>query len=415
MSAHPTPWRRGRRQWTFHMTPVRYVLVLIVAITVALVVYRLVYGLGAPTNLSDRWPWALWTWWKLTGVALAGAGYSTALCVHFLGRERWRDVERGAFVVSLLGYLMVCTALILDLGQWYNAWHPLYSWGIHSAMFELYYCISAYTVVQIVEFLYIFEERVPVPRLRGVLKRIYVPLLFLGAILPVFHQSALCSLYVIAKGREDPLWWSLLLPVFAVMTSFYVGPAVVAIENLASHRIYGRPVHMRVLVEMVRISAGVMFVYLVLKIVDYGARGVLPELLGGSALGNVALLELGLGVLVPMVMFMSPRIRSSRSGMVVASMLTVLGVVANRFNIVITGMVASSGAGFYRPHWMEVFFVLGLGAAVGLIYLFIVENFPIYTETDVAVSAAVASEEKARLRAMEPSETRTSTHAGHPA
>jgi Ni/Fe-hydrogenase subunit HybB-like protein len=63
-------------------------------------------------------------------------------------------------------------------------------------------------------------------------------------------------------------------------------------------------------------------------------------------------------------------------------------VVVNRFNITITGMIASTGEGFYRPSWMEVWFCLGLAACVMLAYLFIVENFPVFTAEDVAVAEA---------------------------
>jgi len=272
-------------------------------------------------------------------------------------------------------------------------------WGYHSVMFELFWCIGTYTVVQLVEFLYIFQERVRIPRVATkVLKRIYVPLLFLGAILPVFHQSALCSLYVLAKGRLDPLWWTLLLPLFAVMTSFFVGPSVVTMENFAARRTYGRPVHMRILGEMVRISAWVMLAYLVLKLGDYYVRGVLPELFSGSTLGNVALIELGLCTLVPMLMFMTEAVRTSPALIKVAACLTIAGVALNRFNITIIGMYKSTGEGFYKPHWMEVWFVIGLIAAVLLVYLFLVENFPVYTEDDVVASEAAYAEAQAEKK-----------------
>jgi Ni/Fe-hydrogenase subunit HybB-like protein len=359
------------------MTWFRVILFAIVGLWAGLTAYRLFVGLGPPTNLTDHWPWALWTWWKLTGVALAGAGYSTMFVVHFVGRERWKDVERGAFLTSLLGYLMVCAALILDLGQWYNAWHPVVYWGYHSVMFELFWCIGGYTVVQLAEFVYVFEERVRMPRLRKVLNPIYGPLLFLGAILPVFHQSALCSLYVIAKGRLDPLWWSQLLPLFAVLTSFYVGPSVVAVENLLSARVYPRRIDRGILGDMVRVSAWIMAVYLALRIADYAVRGMLGTLVDGSALSNVALIELLLGVALPMVMFLTPRVRASTAGLVTGSALAIGGVVLNRFNIVLLGMAASTGEGFYRPYWIEVVFILGLAALAMLAYLVVVENFAV--------------------------------------
>jgi Ni/Fe-hydrogenase subunit HybB-like protein len=268
-------------------------------------------------------------------------------------------------------------------------------------MFELFFCVGGYTLIQAVEFFYIFEERVPWPRLRSVLKRIYGPVLCTGMLLPFFHQSALNTLYVIAKGREDPLWWSMLLPILAICTSMFVGPAVVTIENFASRRTYGRPVHLPILGEMVRIGSALMFVYLCLKIADYTVRGVLPELFGGSALGNVALVELVVLTALPMAMFMSPGVRASERGMLAASWLAIGGVVLNRFDVTITGMVASTGEGFYRPSWMEVWFCLGMASFVILAYLFIAENFPLYTAEDVAVADA-------RRRARRPTALRRS-------
>jgi Ni/Fe-hydrogenase subunit HybB-like protein len=412
VSVPTTSVRPVRARWGLRMTPFRIILLAVAGLTVGIVAYRLIVGLGAPTNLTDRWPWALWTWWKLTGVALAGAGYSTAVVVHFLGRNRWRDVERGAFLTSLLGYLMVCAALILDLGQWYNAWRPLVHWGYHSVMFELYWCIGGYTVVQLVEFLYIFEERVRVPAsMRRVLERIYAPLMIVGAMLPIFHQSALCSLYVLAKGRLDPLWWSQLLPLFAILTSFYVGPSVVAVENHVSARSYPRRVDMGVLGEMVLMSAVVMALYLGLRIGDYVVRGVLPELFG-TALGMVALAELVLGVAVPMVLFMVPRARASRPWLLTAAALTIGGVALNRFNIVLVGMTASTGEGFYVPYWMEAVFVLGLAAAVILAYLFVVENFAVLPLEERASPAAQDSAARDPTRVIVPRATSSTCPEG---
>src|SRR3990172_9466360 len=236
MSSVTTPQESTKRAWTLRMTSPRVALLAMAGLGFGVAVYRLIFGLGAATNLSDRWPWGLWVWWDvLTGVALAGGGYSTALLVHFLGRERWRSVERGAFLTSLLGYLMVCGGLLIDLGQWYRAWHPvvfLDRWNPHSVMWELFWCVGGYTLVQIVEFLPILTERVHLPRLARVVRRIYAPVLVFGIILPFLHQSALGSLFVIARGAVDPLWWSMMLPLLFLLSSFFVGPAMETMENL---------------------------------------------------------------------------------------------------------------------------------------------------------------------------------------
>jgi len=402
MRPRALPYSPDRGRWRFAITPFRIVLLLIVAVTLALLGYRFVAGLGAVTNLSDKWPWSFWTWWKLSAVSLAGAGYFTMFMIYFLGRERYRAVERGAFIVSMLGYLMLCAALIIDLGQWYNAYRPLYQWGYHSVMFELFWCVGSYTVVQVVEFFVIFEERVPWKPLNKVLHKIHAPLLLLACFLPIFHQSALVSLYVITKGRLDPLWWSQLLPVYAVATFVYIGPPVILLENVIANRTYGRPVHMRSIADMLPVTAFMMFVYLVTRIVDYGVRGVFDELVSGSLYGNLALIELGIGVALPMVMFANRDLRMSKHAMVAASLLAIFGTWSFRFNVTMTGLVESIGVGWYVPSLMETVIALGLGAAVCVAYLFIVENFPIYTETDVAACEAAMAEAKAKELAARP-------------
>lgn len=396
MRPRALPYSPERRRWRFTITPFRVVLLLIVAVTLGLLGYRFVAGLGAVTNLSDKWPWSFWTWWKLSAVSLAGAGYFTMFMIYFLGRERYRDVERGAFIVSMLGYLMLCAALVIDLGQWYNAYRPIYQWGYHSVMFELFWCVGSYTVVQVVEFFVIFEERVPWRFLNRVLHAIHAPLLLLACFLPIFHQSALVSLYVITKGRLDPLWWSQLLPLYAVVTFFYIGPPVVLLENVIANRTYGRPVHMRGITDMLPVTAFIMFLYLAVRLVDLMVRGVLDELLSGTLYGNLALIELGIGVLLPAVMFASRDLRASKHAMVAASLLAIFGTWGFRFNVTMSGLVESIGVGWYVPSWMEATIALGLGAAVCVAYLFIVENFPIYTEADVAACEAAMAEAKAK-------------------
>ena len=76
------------QKWGFRITPIRVLLLLLSAVATAIIIYRLVTGLGTVTNLSDEWPWGLWIAFDvMCGVALAGGGYGTALIVHVLHRD----------------------------------------------------------------------------------------------------------------------------------------------------------------------------------------------------------------------------------------------------------------------------------------------------------------------------------------
>ena len=51
-----------------------------------------------------------------------------------------------------MGYLLVCAALMYDLGLPWNIWHPLVMRNPHSVMFEVAYCVMLYTTVLALEF-----------------------------------------------------------------------------------------------------------------------------------------------------------------------------------------------------------------------------------------------------------------------
>ncbi len=402
MTMRPMPHEELRRRWVFRMTPTRYAFLALASVGGVVAVYRLFFGLGPTTNLNDRWPWGLWVWWDvMTGVALAGGGYSTALLVNFLGRENWRSVERGALLTSLLGYIMVCTGLFLDLGRWFNVSGVPFFWreNPHSVMFELVWCVSGYTFVQLVEFGHVFVERVRAPRLSRVLSKIYVPVLIVGVMLPMLHQSALGSIYLLARGRLDPLWWSMLLPLFFLTSSFFVGPAMVAVENALAGRAHGRRPPLRIISEMTRLAGGIMLAYFAVKVGDVVWRGAYRELANGSVASDLFLVEMVAGVLIPAVMFLRPRTSRSAAGLLTAASLAVAGVALNRANVVFTGMMASAGGATYVPSWTELALTFGIIAAGLLAYLFVAENFPVYRRDDVSAVEARRSEEQARKEA----------------
>ena len=72
LAVHPLPFVRVKHAaGALERMLVTRPLVLILAVTLGLLGYRFVVGLGAVTNLSDKWPWSFWTWWKLSAVSLS--------------------------------------------------------------------------------------------------------------------------------------------------------------------------------------------------------------------------------------------------------------------------------------------------------------------------------------------------------
>jgi len=366
-----------QKSWSFKLTPFRYVLIALAGIAVIVALARFILGLGAVTNLSDEWPWGLWIGFDLLcGIALAGGGFSTAFIVHVLHKDKYLPIARAALLTSLIGYIIALVSLLLDIGRWTNFWRPFFYWGYHSVLFEVFWCISLYTTVQVLEFGDIFLERVKIVPLKKILGYAMTPLLILGIVLPSLHQSSLGSLYIVTVDRLNPLWWSMIIPFFFVWSAFFLGPAMVTIEGTLAARAYNRKPELPVFQSLTKVTMWMLIVYLIVKIIDLKYRGVFDMAFNGSFESNMFLIEMIGFVIIPIIMYAIPSIRTKLWGVVTASALVVIGVIFNRMNVVFTGMAKSVGSSYFPSIW-EWLITIGMWSVLILAYLFVVENFPI--------------------------------------
>jgi Ni/Fe-hydrogenase subunit HybB-like protein len=378
-----------QRAWSFKLTPTRYILIALVALMIIVAIVRFIFGLGMVTNLNDHWPWGLWIGFDLLcGIALAGGGFSTALIVHVLHRGKYLPIARAALLTSMLGYVIALVALLFDIGRWINFWRPFFYWGYHSVLFEVFWCIALYTTVQILEFGDIFLERVKSFPLKKVLGYAMTPLLIVGIILPTLHQSSLGQLYVVAVDKLHPLWWSMIIGFFFVWSAFFLGPAMVTLEGTLAARAYKRTPELPIFQSLTKVTLWMMIVYLIVKIIDLVYRGVFSLAFNGSFESNMFLIEMIVFVIIPIIMYAIPAIRTKLWGVVTASVLVIVGVIFNRMNVVFTGMATQMGGHYFPSPW-EWLVTLGMWSVLILAYLFIVENFPILIKEEHAKEVAV--------------------------
>ena len=162
----------------------RTVFVAIVAAGLWATIVRFSQGLGASTNLSDKFPWGLWIGFDvLCGVGLAAGGFAITATVVILNLERFRPILRPTVLTAFLGYLLVIVALLFDLGRPYRVWHPLVMWNPHSVMFEVAWCVMLYNTVLLLEFSGMIFERLGWVRALVVQQTITLPLVLAGAVL----------------------------------------------------------------------------------------------------------------------------------------------------------------------------------------------------------------------------------------
>jgi c(7)-type cytochrome triheme protein len=328
---------------------------------------RFFHGLGAATNLSDRFPWGLWVGFDiLCGVALAAGGFTISAIVYIFHLERFRPIVRPAILTAFLGYLLVVFALMFDLGRPYRVWHPLVLWNPHSVMFEVGWCVTLYTSVLALEFSPIVLERFRMKKLLKLFHVVMPPLVVMGVLLSTLHQSSLGSFYLIVPSKLYPLWYSPFLPVFFFLTALTLGCAMTIVESFLSAKAFKKEIEMSLLSDIGRVLLVLLGVVFVARYLDLSSRGVLPLAYGRTYEGRLFLAEILIGIVTPAALLALPAIRKSRRGLFSSALLVVLGVIMNRLNVSITGMERSSG-GSYAPSLMEVsvtLMIVGIGFAV---------------------------------------------------
>src|SRR5262252_11191016 len=182
----------------FKLTFWKLVFLFLMAAGVYATYARFLRGLGPSTNLNDQFPWGIWISFDvLCGVMLAAGGFTLTATVHILNIKRMHSIIRPTILTAFLGYVLVCFALMYDLGRPYNIWHPLIMRNPHSVMFEVAYCVMLYTAVLALEFSPIVLERFELKNALKLVRAVLIPLVICGVILSTLHQSSLGTLYLI--------------------------------------------------------------------------------------------------------------------------------------------------------------------------------------------------------------------------
>ncbi len=381
------------------------VFLLIMAAGVYCTYIRFAYGLGASTNLSDQFPWGLWIGFDvMCGVMLAAGGFTLTAAVEIFNIKRWHSILRPTILTAFMGYLLVCAALMYDLGLPWNIWHPLIMRNPHSVMFEVAWCVMLYTTVLALEFSPIVFERLGWKKALTTVRRLMLVFVILGVILSTLHQSSLGTLYMIMPNKLHPFWYSPLLPVFFFISSIAVGLAMIIFESSMSAKYFGRQLELHILRDMGRVLVVVLAIYGILRFEDLLTRGVLRQVFVPGYEQRFFLLEIFLAVIIPLAMLLIPKIRNSAQGLYLAAVLTLLGFVTNRLNVTITGVENAVG-GRYTPKWTEVV-ITAMFVALGFaIFGLATRYLPIFPEEE-AHASAVRLPERVSVELAEP------VHAG---
>lgn len=345
------------------------------ALGLLLMVYRMINGLGAASNLSDEWPWGLWIYFDLILSALGSCGFAVGILSHVLHIPWFKPLARRALIVSFLCYLLVFLILFVEIGRWDNFYWIFISFAFTSPLYEVFICLTLYFLIQGVELGEIWLERY-LPKFHQYLKYIMPFFVLIACVLPFGQEAALGAIYLAMPEKLHAIWYSQALPWNCLISAFYGGLCFIALEYNVTNRYFREKSDHEMISRLLFIAGVVIAVNFVIKVVDLSVRGVWGDVFSGTLAGNMFLLEMAVGSLLPMALLLTPLVKQRRFALI-GAVGGVLGILLNRLNFIFIGMSGHAGTP-YVPSLVECGIVLGFICLVVALYLFIAENLPIF-------------------------------------
>jgi Ni/Fe-hydrogenase subunit HybB-like protein len=348
---------------------------------------RFSQGLAATTNLSHTYPWGLWIGFDvMSGVALAAGGFVTSTAVYLFGMKEYKPIVRAAILTGFLGYFLVVLGLLADLGRPWRLPYPfIKSAGPTSPLFEVALCVALYLTVLFIETTPAVFEWLGLKWWRRVVGSMTIGLTILGLILSTMHQSTLGAMYLATPTRLHALWYSSHIPVHFFVSAVAAGLAMVIVEGMFSHRAYHHQVEISrrhfedINFGLAKGASVTLAVYFSIKVVALALENEWHLLATGW--GAWFLVELIGFVLLPCMMF-AVAYRERRLLLLrAAAVITVLGIVLNRFNVTFIVFNWNLPPGQrYVPTWMEIWVTVAFITFAVVAFRWIANRMPIMYE-----------------------------------
>ena len=382
--------KRGRR------TPIRVLWYAVLALLmlaggVAFVV-RMTNGL-AVTNLTSTTPWGAWVAFYIFFVGLSAGAFLLSSLVYVFGMYQFERIGRAALLSAIISMGVALAFIAVDLGRIERSLLPLVffhwtsplSWEVR---FYLIYIVLLSVELAIAVRLHKGLSKSPVRATRRLrmLGIIGVPLAIFGV------HGGTGTIFAVVKARG--MWFGGLFPVIFVVSAMVSGTALLAVIHYAQSRGSGQRPDAGLMKNLVKVLAGVLCVDLGLMFYEFVVPLLAFQTHDGDVIRVITLgpmwwsfwiIQLLVGMIIPVVVLLTPRLRARAGVVAAAAAMVVVGIVAVRFNIVVPALIPpvieGLPSGQYVPSLVEWVLSFGLIAGGAAAYSVISEVLPIH-DTD---------------------------------
>lgn len=265
---------------------------------------------------------------------LSAGSFITSAVAALLKKEKYRPLIKIGGILALVFIALTPVLLIVELEQPTRFWHLFVPTYIHLTSFVGWGTIflSLFGLVCLLYYLAIRREDEKNIRLLG------------GIGIPLAMFVATYTGYVLASVQGRALWNSAILPVLFMVSAVISGLAIVLASAIILNKTK-ETVSGDVLVKM----ATIMGLFLILDLLLFAADGYVAYtsgveeheaamiLLSGPLSFLFIGVQLVIGALIPILLLLSPGLKGSSTGQLVASIFVLAGALTMRYLVLAAG------------------------------------------------------------------------------
>jgi Ni/Fe-hydrogenase subunit HybB-like protein len=350
----------------------------LIALGLILVAYREIAGLGPASGMNDAYAWGIWkTFNTMVLTGLGSGAFAIGIAAWIFNKSKLHVVMRTAVLSSFLAYAFGLCMLGVDVGRPWNFYWILFPWhwNLHSPLLEVAVCMTFYASIPL--FLenippildFFFDERPDfqpaIKKLEKVIVAGFPWVVALAYVLPAMHQSSLGALMLLGGVRVSPLWQTPFLPLLYVWAAAFLGFGFVTVILLLGWLVWNRALDMDILSELQRLTAWLIGVWLVFRVIDLSVRGQILAAFRFDIFAFLFWLEMAVLAVAFFKLRASVQLQSPRI-MFYSAVLTCVGGMLYRFDPTTTAFSPKPAAAYF-PSVIEVLISVGfmsLGIAI---------------------------------------------------
>ncbi|MDO8735560.1 MAG: NrfD/PsrC family molybdoenzyme membrane anchor subunit [Thermoleophilia bacterium] len=308
---------------------------------------------------------------------------STGLCLvssigHVFGVKSLAPIAKRSVFLAVATIVAGFYVIFFEIENPFRmAIYNVISPNLTSSIWWMGTLYGSYMMFMVVEFYLLVKGNYKIATIAG----------FCGVIAGVAAHSNLGAVFGTLDGRE--FWYGPFMPIYFISSAMMSGAAAIIFFTWIASKINGEPIDQptRKALE-VTTRIGILLISVILFFTAWkfiigfaggeGKKMALDSLLTGPYAFNFWVLELGVGMIIPLMLLLKSR-GTNISLMVVASMMMIFGIFFMRYDLVVVGQVVPvqfemgvseyPGLLSYMPSPHEILVVLGGIGLAGLVFL----------------------------------------------